>query len=276
MAGLWGIALSGGGAPGVAAHLGFLELLAEQGLLPPCMVGASAGGIAAATLAAGISPGHAITAWMQHGHGLIDIEGAMRAAFGLFHPSPNPGIIDLRSILTTLLPQMGTHETSMTKWRPGYGVVVSNMTTRQPQLLHANMGLFSRWTTVDAMTATAAAQGIFQGVRVHGVLYQDGGFLDDDPVDKCHALGAERVLLVRIASDLSVPGQMTLADLMWLSLSIGLHELSEARNPTQPAMAVDVATRGGIVSTGYFAEDVQIGRTAAMDALDKIKALAEG
>ncbi len=270
---VWGAALSGGGAPGTAAHLGLLEALAERGLLPDILVGASAGGIAAAMLGAGLTPSRALALWgdvARDPWALLPRE-ALHAVDALLRPSPTPGLIDLAAFIHRLLPPQAC--TDVAEWSPGHGVVATDMDGGVTVLLHA--GDPAGWRTAAAITATAALPGLIAGVRgPDGHLYQDGGLLDDDPVAACRRLGAERVLLVHIGAPRTVPGELSVSEVLDLSLTIGLGRLDAAANPAPADLRVDVAVEGGLCTLALWEADAQAGRTLALQALPSIRDLA--
>ena len=70
----YGIAFAGGGTRG-AAHVGVLLALEEEGLLPDCVAGTSAGGIVAGIYGAGVDLGmmKEVVQWMsRHGKRFLD------------------------------------------------------------------------------------------------------------------------------------------------------------------------------------------------------------
>lgn len=275
MGSIWGAALSGGGAPGTAAHLGFLEALAEQELLPDVLVGASAGGIAAAMLGAGLTPSRARALWgdvARDPWALLPQE-ALHAVEALLGPSPTPGLIDLEAFVRRLLPP--DTRADVAAWSPGHGVVTTDMDRGATVLLHT--GAPAGWRTLAAVTATAAVPGLFAGVRgPDGHLYQDGGLLDDSPVAACRRLGAGRVLLVHIGGPQAMPRMLSISGLLERTLTLGLARLTAAANPAPADLRVDVAVQGGLCSLSFWEADVQAGRMAALQALPAIRHLAGG
>lgn len=268
----WGIALSGGGAPGVAAHLGALTVLAAEGLLPAILVGSSAGGIAAGSLAAGQSAGEALRRWQRivTDPWCLVPRQAVHAVDALLRPGPTPGLLDMGAVLKALdLPGL------VGSWREGHAVMVTNMMSAASAIVHRSGPLHS-WTTTQAITATAAIPGLFSGVQgPEGALYQDGGFLDDSPVDACRHLGAAHVILLRIGGGpVTVPPMPSLVELLNVSLKLGLHLLSQRANPVPADLVIDVPTRGGLVSLEHWPADVEAGVAAVTAHLPAIRAIA--
>lgn len=262
---LWGVALSGGGVPGVAAHLGFLRAMVRLGVpLPPVMVGASAGGLVTGYLAiaSGGLPA-VVAAWAG-----VWTEPWVLAEVGhalhFLRPSATPGLLDLREALP---PMQG-----LDSWKPRYGVMVSDITSGSSEVYTGSQFGLTRW---EALTATAAVPGLFSGARgTNGHLYQDGGFFDDSPVDAARALGAERVLLVRIGGRRYVPSVLTAADLLGISLSEGLHKLSRQVNPTPADLTVHIPYSGQLLDYTHWSEDENAGAAIAHHHIVEIRSLA--
>ena len=274
----WGIALSGGGAPGLAAHLGALDLLFSNGLIPPVMVGASAGGIATGMLAQGDAIGEALAAWAAEAKNpwsLSVVAEELISSLRFLRPSDTPGMLTLEPIIASVNARISGHASALPNspiWIPRYGVVVSDMTSGESVLLD---GSTPGWTASLAMTATAAVPGLFQGIRgTNGHLYQDGGFFDNDPVDQVRRLGADKVLLIRIGVPTQVPGLLSLDQLLQASLSMGLSMLTKANNPASADLVIDVPTQGGLISLHHWHEDVVAGHNAIAAHLPEIRALA--
>lgn len=270
---VWGIALSGGGVPGVAAHLGFLSVLEEQNLLPPVLVGASAGGIAAGMLAAGVTAADAVKVWGDEARSwwrLIPQEAIHAAEF--LRPKQEPGILNLYQFVLRVGTAVDAVE-SVSRWKIGYGAVVSDLNAGKPLLVHAGTAL--DLSTEEVLAATAALPPIFSGIRTEGGhLLCDGGLFDDSPVDAARALGAEKVVLVHIGGPVDVPDRLNVGELTRLVLSRGLAWGDRGANPIPPDLRVDVPAVGGLLSFADWDRDMEAGRSCATGALVEIRRLA--
>jgi NTE family protein len=174
-----GLVLSGGGAFG-AAHVGVLQVLAERGIRPGIAVGTSSGALVAAAYAAGFTVDAIERAarafrWRQIARwsgaarwGLLDTVATREAVQRIFGTDP----------LIEDLPRV-------------FGAYATNLRTREGVTL--DHGPLS-----TALRSTIAVPGLLPPVRHQGMLLADGGMIDNVPVAAARALGAERVIVVRL------------------------------------------------------------------------------
>ncbi|MBM7503569.1 patatin-like phospholipase family protein [Agromyces aurantiacus] len=174
-----GLTLGGGGVFG-AAHVGVLQVLAERGLRPEIATGTSSGALVAAAYAAGLDPEtieratrefrwRSIATWSRRPRwGLLDsgvLEQEVRRALG-----SDPLIEDL--------PRR-------------FAAVATDLRTRRAVVI--DEGPLSR-----ALRATIAVPGLLPPVPHRGALLADGGIVDNVPFAAARALGADRVIVVRL------------------------------------------------------------------------------
>ncbi|MDY0910880.1 patatin-like phospholipase family protein [Microbacterium sp. CFBP9034] len=174
-----GLTLGGGGAFG-AAHVGVLQVLAERGIRPGIATGTSSGALVAAAYAAGLE--------------LSVIEQAVLQfrwrAIARWSLSPRWGLLDTHAVTDAVSRVFGT-EPLIEDLPLRFGAVATDLRAR-------------RTVTIDsgplsvALRATIAVPGLLPPVRRHGTLLADGGMLDNVPVGPTRAMGAERVVVVRL------------------------------------------------------------------------------
>lgn len=267
-----GIALSGGGVPGIAAHIGFMETLLSQGITPDIVVGTSAGGIVAGSLAAGLTIEQIAASWSAIGRDpwkLIPHEVFHFLEF--LRPRPTPGLLDLSSVLRTVLPPT-IQQAPVSLWKPGYGVAVSNLSKVEPVLLCSDDQ--KAWRTVDALTATAAVPVLFSGIRdVLGDLYCDGGLFDMAPVNFCRKLGADKVVEVVIGKEYHIPAVLSAEQLLDSTVNGGLAYTQRTTNPQPADLGIEITVRGSLLDFTDFHNDISEGDTEALTHLDAIRAL---
>ncbi|MBX2875138.1 MAG: patatin-like phospholipase family protein [Saprospiraceae bacterium] len=157
-----GLALSGGGARGVA-HIGVLRALAENGIEPDLLSGTSAGAIVATWYSAGLS----IEQMLE-----IVAESSLFKAFKIV--IPNTGLTSL-SYLKERLARAIPEDNFASLKKPTY-IAISNL--NKGQLEFRNEGpLF------DVVTASSSIPLIFKPVEIDGEIYVDGGVFCNLPVD---------------------------------------------------------------------------------------------
>ena len=271
----WGLALSGGGVPGIFAHLGVMEALQEAGIDPPVVVGASAGGIVTALAAGGVPFDMQYQAWerlAKHHWSLIPRE--LLSFAELFRQMPNPGLLSLstaiRAVAGSVPDGVGQRflQSKVSEWPEGCGVVASDLQTGTSVVI--NKG--GPWPGMDswvAATATAALPAVFQGVRMQdGSLLQDGGMFADDPVQACRVLGATKVCLVRIGSTPVLPAELSWYELLRLAVARELHWAD--RTETADAV-VDVEVSGGLLEFGDCEEDHLSGHEMGQEVVTTVR-----
>lgn len=201
MSGGLGISLSGGGVLG-AVHLGVLKALTEWGIVPEICVGASAGGIIAGALGAGVALPD-ITSFFGHAcasPAWYELEAAAAEEVAALRTGNRLGATSLAPLLQIL----SSHgKQTVEEWAPGYAVVTVDLGLGELLTLHSKAGV--SWTTAAALQATSAFPGLFAGVEDRLSLYVDGGLQDGTPVDACFSLGASRVISVTTGGGLPLP-----------------------------------------------------------------------
>ncbi len=157
-----GIALSGGGARGIA-HLGVLAALDELRIRPSALSGTSAGAIAAALYAGGMTP--------------LAIKELVRdtAYFGLSHLHlRKPGIFDMQAFRALLLEHLPC--TRFEDLAIRLFVTATNLTKGRPET-------FSAGPLLEPILASACVPVVFAPVQIGDCDYADGGILDNFPVE---------------------------------------------------------------------------------------------
>jgi len=174
-----GLTLGGGGAFG-AAHVGVLQVLAERGIRPGIITGTSSGALVGAAYAAGFEP--------------PAIERAARrfrwSAIARWSFAPRWGLLDTHAVGHSLHRHLGS-DPLIEHLPRRFAAVATDLRTRQA-------------VTIDegplsvALRSTIAVPGLLPPVRRDGRLLADGGIVDNVPVRATRALGATRVIVVRL------------------------------------------------------------------------------
>jgi NTE family protein len=187
-----GIALGGGAARGWA-HIGVIEALAERGVRPTVVSGASIGALVGAALAGGTLP--ALKSWVL-GLRRLDVLKLLdaRLSGGVIEGNRVMGaikdIIQDRDIASLDLP---------------FGAVATDLQRGRTVWLREG-------STIAAVRASCAMPGLFPPTRYGDRWLVDGGLVDPVPVTLCRMLGADVVIAVnlspyrhRLASRISSP-----------------------------------------------------------------------
>lgn len=156
-----GIALSGGGARGIA-HIGVLQALEDHGIKPDVLSGTSAGAIVAALYASGKSPAEILA---------LVKEASLFKFFKVGLPYAG---LTKHTYLKERLKETIAEDSFEALQVPCY-IAISNLNTGVCEVRNSGP-LF------DVVAASSAIPLIFQPVEIDGQQYVDGGLLENMPV----------------------------------------------------------------------------------------------
>ena len=236
----FGIALAGGGTRG-AAHVGVLLALAEAGLYPSAVAGASAGGIVGGLYAAGISPErlkHILLSLSRSGRELVDpdIKGLLRALLQLLtrRPVTMQGLIKgdrLERFLCSLTGGKAMHDLSIRTVIPAVDIRTGETIAYTNTLAGVRPVPRVRWSTefplCRAIRASAAFPAVFRPVTQDACCLVDGGLTDNLPVTLLLAAGEPQVLAVDVSEEYEPPEGEGVIDIVSHSLTILTTRLRE-------------------------------------------------
>ena len=178
-----GLALSGGGAKGIA-HIGVLKVLEEARIPVHMVAGTSMGGVVAAIYAAGRSA--AEIEQLLRSLRLIDI--AQRDRTGL-------GLLSQGKIASRLREVLGG-DLTFDQLKLPLALVAVDLETGEEVVIRDG-------SVVEGVLATTALPIIFPPLRWNGRWLVDGGMLNPLPFDVVRRMGADRVIAVHTLHDLS-------------------------------------------------------------------------
>lgn len=165
-----GIALSGGGARGLA-HLGVLKALKEYQLFPEILSGVSAGAIVGAFYADGYEPEEILEMFIKEK--LYHLIRVTIPKEGLLRPS------GLRELISNYLRAKDFSDLNM----PLY-IAATNLNT-------GTIEYFNQGPLAEKIIASASIPVLFNPTKIGGYTYVDGGVIDNLPVTPIRKLCAE-------------------------------------------------------------------------------------
>jgi NTE family protein len=233
-----GLALGGGAARGFA-HIGVIQALEENGLVPDLVVGTSAGSLVAALFASG-----------KNGRELARIAEAMDETAFADWSYPGRGLI--RGEALAKFVREKTDRLPIERMKIPLGIVATDLDSGQSIL-------FRRGDTGTAVRASSAVPAVFQPVRIGTREYVDGGLSAPIPVHQAREMGAEFVIAVDISA---VPegnstgdaARMLLQTFAIMGKALKANELRDADVVLQPALAgvsgTDFTTRRQSIVAG--------------------------
>ncbi len=158
-----GIALSGGGARGIA-HIGVLKALEENNIKPDIVAGTSMGAIVGVLYAAGLKANEINTLFKEEKiYKWFKVEWF------------RPGLLSLAGVKDLLLKNIGHNE--FDKLQRPFSLAVSNLNTGKGEIIRKG-GQLTEW-----VIASAGVPIIFTPVEINGFTYVDGGLFHNLPAE---------------------------------------------------------------------------------------------
>jgi len=155
-----GIALSGGGARGIA-HIGVLKALEEMGVKISVISGTSAGSIAASLYAAGLSPDDIF-------HQVKNI-----SLFKSLRPSwRRAGLLTMDGVKELISKNVPQND---------FSSLQIPLTIAATEIRKGEIHYFTSGDVASAVTASCSIPAVFSPVPINGSLYVDGGLIDNLP-----------------------------------------------------------------------------------------------
>lgn len=250
-----GLCLGSGGARGLA-HVGVLQVLEENGIIPDIISGCSAGAIFGAVYAAGTN---------------------------LYLLEKYLGTVEARTIVDMGIPIHGgflsgdkieelvltlTHDLSFGETKIPFVCIATDLVTGE-------MKVFEEGKLHRAVRASMAVPGVFTPAVIDGHYYVDGGVLEELPVDVLRTRGADVV----ITSDLGIkknffdPEHPSPIDILRRSSDIMQAKLTQRQADKGDVIIRPDASFMGLLKINGYEESVEAGRQKATEALPRIRQL---
>ncbi len=157
-----GIALSGGGARGIA-HLGVIKALEEKGVSIAAISGTSAGAVIGALYAYGYSPDHILTLIQN-----ISFRRNLRPAL------TRTGLLKIETLRDLFLKYLPEND---------FGRLKIPMAVAATDINKGETTFFSKGELIMPILASCCVPVLFQPLKYKDGLYVDGGILDNLPVE---------------------------------------------------------------------------------------------
>lgn len=249
-----GIVLSGGGSRGLA-HIGVLAALAERGIVPDCLAGASAGAIVGALAAAGYDRDEMVRFFEEANPFKLS-----KFALG------KPGLIDSSKVVE-----------EFRKWFPddSFAALGRRLFVTATDLDTGRGDVFSSGELILPLLASCSVPPVFSPTMIDDRRYADGGIVDNFPVEPL--VGLCDLLIGVYATPLRALDSRGLTTALAVSqraLEIGMYHASK-RKFHQVALLISPSelNRYSTFDTRRHPEIVEIGYRAAVECLDDIEAL---
>ena len=178
-----GLALGSGSARGWS-HIGVIDALAEAGIEPDIVCGASIGSLVGGAYVAGRLG--ELRQWAE--------AATWRDVVGLMDVRLSSGGLISGELVIAFLRGLGITEPIESYSKPFAAVATDLVTGREIWLQSGPIAL--------AVRASISIPGIFSPIRLNRQLLADGGLSNPVPVSVCRALGAEITIAVNLNGDL--------------------------------------------------------------------------
>lgn len=180
-----GLALGGGSARGWA-HIGVLNALTEQGIVPDIVCGTSIGALVGASYAS--NNFHQLEQWV------CSLTKFELVKFFEINTSMN-GFVDtarLHSFLNACVASDSAQIEALTK---RFAAVATELDTGREVWL-------TKGAVLEAVWSSISLPGLFPAIKYHDKWLVDGGLVNPVPVSVCRALGADVVIAVNLNGDI--------------------------------------------------------------------------
>ena len=250
-----GLCLGSGGARGLA-HVGVLQVLEENGIVPDIISGCSAGAIFGAIYAAGTN-----LYLLEKYLGTVEARSIIDLGIPL-----NGGFLSgdrIEELVLTL-----THDLSFGETKIPFVCIATD-------LMSGEMKVFEEGKLHRAVRASMAVPGVFTPALIDDHYSVDGGVIEELPVDVLRDRGADVV----ITSDLGIkrnffdPEHPSPLDILRRSTDIMQARLTRCQEDKGDVLIRPDASFMGLLKISGYEESVAAGRLKAMEALPRIREL---
>lgn len=281
------LALSGGGCRG-AAHIGIFKALFEHSLYPSMLSGASAGALAAALCACGISIEEMqsiVHRLEKEGGSLMDINCA-GALFSLFELSMKRPISlsavlrgkGLRKLLYSLFGKKTLNQVELplaiasVNLSNGSTVAFSQLT---PTHKLKNTVWRADALLCEAVYSSCCVPAVFPPLKSKEEILVDGGVADNLPVDLLMALDAPNIIAVDISNGWQKAADDSIFEIASHSISVMGTRLRECSYGGERLLIRPrLPDEAGLFTFSQMEECVQAGYDAANELIDVIKLIS--
>lgn len=180
-----GLALGSGSSRGFS-HIGIINELADHGVTPDVVCGASIGAMVGASLITGRLG--SLEEWARK-------VTRFQAARFLDIDARFTGFVDLSRFNDFLDTYIADDEANVEEFSPTYGAVATELHTARERWM-------TRGSLKNAVWASMALPGLFPPKKHEEKWLMDGGLVNPVPVSLCRALGANFIIAVNLNGDI--------------------------------------------------------------------------
>jgi len=245
------LALGGGGARGFA-HVGVIEELERNGIVPDIVVGSSAGSFVGALYAGGI--GGAALEEIALGMEEADVRDLVISRLGFVRGERMQAFINRR-----------LQDRRIEELPRRFAAVATDLAS-------GARVAFTRGDTGMAVRASSSFPVLFQPVEIEGRRYMDGGLTSPVPVEVARALGADVVIGVDVGRRPEYAGALdSLPEIILQALAIMGKYVGQAERQSADVLIVPDVSDVGLVDFPHRKAAIDAGAAAGRGAIEAIR-----
>lgn len=245
-----GLVLGAGGARGMA-HLGFLQVLEEEGIKMDCVVGCSIGAIFGALWAAGLD--------LYRLERLLTYPGFTKRLFDV--SVSREGFVKGDKLLDAM--RLLTKDLTFEELKIPLSVVATDIETGE-------LVVFREGNVAQAVRASVSIPGVFKPYRHRGRLLVDGAVKNRLPIHIVKEMGAEQILAVDVKRGLNMKLSSAM-DVMLQSLEILEEEVFRNNCMGADLLIQPEVGHIGVLQFDSAVEAIALGRQAALTQSSEIR-----
>ena len=251
-----GIALSGGGARGLA-HLGVLDVLEREGIHISAVAGTSMGSVIGALYCSGIT----IKEILKY------LETSAWKRFVISGPFALPNLPSLNSRNVDRILGKFLQEKTFADCQKPFCAVAADIVSRKKVFM-------TKGKLTDAIKASVAIPGIFEPMVREGMVLVDGGVLEPVPIDAIRTMDVDFVIAVALNNidRREIPtNKISIFGIIDLSLSMMEREIENQYFHKADIVIQPKTGDFGIFEFGKALEIIEVGREQTRQKLAEIK-----
>ncbi|HCE55886.1 MAG TPA: patatin [Lutibacter sp.] len=245
-----GLALAGGGMKGIA-HIGAIKALEENNIHPTHISGSSVGAIVGAFYASGYSPEEMVAFFKK-----IPLFNPNRYGFG------KPGLINTENFYE-----------DFKKYFPddNFNALQKKLFITAVDMLNGSIKIFTEGDLIMPILASSAFPGICSPVSINGILYADGGILDNFPIAPLK-LNCEQIIGVYVSplDEIKTENLKYAVDVLQRAIRINFSNASSQKLTQCDLLIYPPLSKFGMFDKNHIDEIFNIGYETA---INKIKTL---